>query len=344
MRKRVKSVGATPGSEGRSKDVDGGRLVQPPGQGPVIQPPPEVFAVAQTLLADSVTPEVVQALHAAGIRPVLLKGPALADWLYQDGSRTYQDTDLLVDPARVEQAELVLTRLGFKHPPVDDIPLDRPWHAHAWFRRGRNVDLHRTLIGVRVPPRELWKVLSTRTETTQVGGAEVEILDPPARALHVALHAAQDGTRPGKNAQRDLARALACVPTQVWEEAADLAARLDAVPAFAAGLRLFPAGEALATRLGLPESRSVEVALRASAAPPLSLGFDWLANTPGLRPKLAFLAHKLVPPLAFMQAWTPLAHRGPLGLVAAYLWRPLWLCGNAAPALRAWWRTRRELA
>ncbi len=293
---------------------------------------------------DAVTAEVVTALSEAGVRAIVLKGPSLASWLYEDGIRHYLDSDLLVDPGHVSAAEAVLESLRFEHLPLDDIPHDRPWHAHAWVRRGTGtgVDLHRTLIGAGVAPAEVWRILSDETEPMRVGGLEVEVLNLPARGLHVALHAAADGVRTIKPLT-DLAKALERAPEDVWRGASALAARLEATQAFAAGLRLLPAGEALAARLGLPEQRSVEIALRADAAPPLSLGFEWLSSTPGLWRKLRFLGRKLVPPPAFMRAWSPLAEkRGRLGLAVAYLWRPVWLLRHAAPAFRAWWRARRS--
>ncbi len=310
-----------------------------------VRPDSEVVAAARTLVAEALVPEVASALKVAGVRCILLKGLAVERWLYQDGSRTYKDTDLLVDPVSVGAAESVLQDLGFEHPPRDDIPLDRPWHAHAWHRRDGvgSIDLHRTLIGVGVSAEELWQILSAHTEVIRVADTDVEILDPSARALHVALHAAQDGARRG-TARDDLIRALEQLSPDLWIEAADLAVRLRAVPAFVAGLSLVPAGAELATRLSLPHHEaSVETSLRAQAAPSVALGFDWLVNTPGLRRKLLLVTHKLFPSAAFMRAWSPVARRGPLFLVLAYLWRLVWLCGSTPRALRAWRRARREL-
>ncbi len=303
------------------------------------------LAVARSLATDRMTADVVQALRQVGVRSILLKGPASAKWLYEDGFRPYLDSDLLVKPTDVPTAERVLSQLGFEHPGREDLPLDRPWHAHFWVRRGPgdSIDLHRTLIGVGVPPEELWRVLSGQTETMRVGGLDLEVLNAPARALHVALHAAQDGPRVGKPLQ-DLARALDRVPEVVWQDALAIARDLDALPAFATGLRLLPAGGSLASRLGLPLETSVEVALRATNYPELSLGFEWLASTPGIGRKLAFLGHKLLPPPAFMRAWSPIARRGRWGLIVAYVWRLIWLLAHAGPGFWAWWQAKKRTA
>ncbi len=304
------------------------------------------FGAIRTLATDHVTAEVVDALRRERVRAIVLKGPSLTNWLYDDGFRPYLDSDLLVDPLKIPVAEQVLSRLGFHHPAREDIPHDRPWHAHFWIReewKPATIDLHRTLIGAAVPPEELWLRLSQETEQMRLAGLNVEILNVRARALHVALHAASDGIRHGRPLD-DLSRALERAPEEVWKQAAELAKALDALPAFSTGLRLLPAGKALAARLELPTYRSVELALRASAMPPLSLGFEWLARTPGLRQKAAFIARKLVPPPSFMRAWSPrAAHGGPLALGVAYLYRPIWLALHVAPGLRAWWQARKQV-
>ena len=76
----------------------------------------------------------------------------------------------------------------------------------------------------------------------------------------------------------------------------------------------------------------------------MAAGFEALAATPGLFAKLRLVAHEMVPTRAFMRWWSPLARRGPLGLAAAYLWRPIWFVGHAPAGLRAWRRARRHAA
>lgn len=308
-------------------------------------PPPEMLATARALMADAVTEDVTSAFRRAGIHCILLKGPTLARWLYEHvAMRPYVDSDLLVAAADVGAAEEILARLGFEHPPLDDIPHDLPWHAHAWTRSrdAASVDLHRTLIGPGVGPEEVWRVLSAETERMPLGDIEVEVLTRPARAFHVALHAVQDGGL--EKPLEDLRRAVRLLPLEGWQEAARLAADLEATPAFAAGLRLLPAGASLAAQLGLPTEAPLSVSLRARGAPRSALSVEWLARTPGLRAKLSYVARKLFPPVAFMRAWSPLAQRRPLGLALSYAWRLLWLAVAAGPALRSWWRGRREAA
>src|SRR5688500_1357109 len=70
----------------------------------------------RNLLIDKVTVEVARALHAAGIPHLLLKGPAIAGWLYDRTEvRAYGDTDLLIPHECWEAATGVLQGLGFTH-------------------------------------------------------------------------------------------------------------------------------------------------------------------------------------------------------------------------------------
>lgn len=303
---------------------------------------PQALAIARTLLADATTCEVTTALRSANIRSVLLKGPAIARWLYEHVSmRPYVDSDIMVAEADIARAEEVLADLGFEHLPLDDIPSGLPWHAREWMRRrdGASLDLHRTLIGAGVEPEEVWRVLCAETERLQVGEVDVEVLKEPARALHLALHAAQDG---GLRKQlQDLGRAVARLPIEGWLEAARLAERLDATPAFAAGLRLLPAGESLASELGLPVEAPLAVSLRASGAPRSALSLEWLTRIHGVRGKVLYVFRKAFPPKAYIRAWSPLAERG---LVAAYVHRVVWLVSATGPAVRWWWRGRQKAA
>jgi hypothetical protein len=45
----------------------------------------------------------------------------------------------------------------------------------------------------------------------------------------------------------------------------------------------------------------------------------------GMRDRARLVGHKLAPPATFMRKWSPLERRGPLGLAAAYVWRPFWI-------------------
>jgi hypothetical protein len=306
--------------------------------------PAEDLAI-RTLTVDLLTGRVISSLREAGIPSILLKGPAIARWLYDEGAaRSYVDTDLLLAPDDLPAAERLLVEAGFEREGLGTIPDDWPRHARTWLHAdGTNVDLHRTLVGVGVDPAELWRVLSEETETMRVGGVDVDVLRPPARALVLALHAAKDGGRVAK-VRHDLGHAVERLPLDLWEETASLASRLNATASLAAGLRMTPRGEVLAAQLRLPSETVMGLALRAHGAPPLAVGMDWLFTASGLKRKAILVARKVVPPPVFLRAWTPLARRGRLGLVAAYVWRPVWVVWRSGPALWAWWQARRKVA
>lgn len=298
--------------------------------------------VARVVSVDRVTAEVVRAFDEATVRVVLLKGPSFQRWLYDARhERGYADTDLLVAPAQFIQAEELLRGLGFEHDAVDIIPGDKFWHAHTWIRPsdGAVVDLHRSLLGIGLDPTGAWEVLSAGTEEMEVAGVSLMTLDESRRALHVTLHLAQGGLSSPKN-ENDLRRALERVAEETWTKAAGLAERLDAVPAFLAGLQLLPEGEELATRLGLRAAIPRDVRLRSSGAPPEAVAFDWLANLPGPRAKLAFVMRKAFPPVEFMRSWSPWARRSALGLVMAYVSRPFSLLVRTPHMLWSWWKAR----
>jgi hypothetical protein len=300
----------------------------------------------RTLVLDRATAEVVDAWRRADVPSVLLKGPAITRWLYRDAEfRGYADIDLLVPDREVGRAEEVLRTLGFERHGLETIEGDWPRYSRAWIRSEStiNVDLHTTLAGVGVEPDRLWDVLTEDLERLSVAGLDVDVLPEAARALVLALHTAKDGSRIAK-ARHDLGHAIDRLPRDLWPQTRRLAERLDAVGGLAAGLRLVvPSGAALADELGLPTDAPLGVAIRLhGGAPPLALGIDWLVTTPGVRGKVRLVIRKIFPPATYLRAWTPIASRGPLGLVVAYAYRAAWVVWHVPPAVWAWARTRRR--
>jgi hypothetical protein len=289
--------------------------------------------------------EVVTALRAAQLDVLVLKGPAIAMWLYDDpGARPYHDIDVLVDPHKLQAAGDVLFAAGFL-PPAPSYTEDVPGHALAWHREsdGAWIDLHYTLLGADVTHDVVWDVLWQRREPLIVGGIEVFVLDEPARALHLAMHLAQDHLGQPKKLD-DLRRALNRVTAATWADAAGLAMQIGAAPAMGAGLRQLPAGARVATALDLPFPDRVDLVLRAEGSPPGTDAFEWFARRPGADGKVRFALAKAFPPPWFLRSWSPVASRwGPLGLVLGYAHRLLWLTVRTPPAARSWWRARRAL-
>jgi hypothetical protein len=286
--------------------------------------PTAVVATARTLGIDALTVEVVRAFRAAGCRGILLRGPVFRRHLYADGSpRGYGDIDLLVAPAELARAGAVLASLGFElgldhheHPGMAEP------HAQEWGRPGgsRVVDLHWRIPGVDAPPEHAWEILSARAEPMPLGGEPAESLRAEAVALVAVLHAAYHGHGHAKSV-RDLERALGRFDADTWVSAGQLATELDAIEAFAAGLRLVPTGERLASTLGLPEVRSRQRMLLAGGQPAGSVGLLRIMEHAPVRERLRALRYALLPSRAYMRASSSLATRGPAGLALAYLAR-----------------------
>lgn len=304
-------------------------------------------AAARVAIVDTATAEVVGALHGAGMRCILLKGPGFAEWLWDDAPlRPYGDTDLLVSPVDRPRVERLLAELGYVRTLGDgDIPQpDRELHAETWRRErtGSSVDLHRTLNGARAPAERAWAALSRSTDRLRLGSVEVEVPALPGRALHVALHAAYHGALSGKPVE-DLRRALERATDETWREAARLARELDAEDAFAAGLGLLAEGRSVAERLGLGGPRSVEVSLKAGADPPLAVSLEWLAQASGPRAKGRLVRRLLLPAPAWVRESYPFARRSRRALAAAYLVRLTRIPRYGVQALVAWRRARRSV-
>ena len=315
-------------------------------RGPDASWPPDLLVAAQLAVVDAATAEVVGALRERGVRSVLLKGPALARWLYDDAAlRPYGDTDLLVAPADHAAAEQVLRELGYRPSLLGaDLPPMHEPYADTWSRQGppTAIDLHQRLGGARASAATTWSLLSAGTERLAVGGVEVEVPSVPGRLTHVALHVADHGARSGKPVD-DLARALRRADAPAWAAAAQLARALDAEEPFAAGLRVLPEGRALAGRLGLAPTRSVETALKAGTAPPLAIALERLAGARGARARLRVVRALLFPSRAWVRTGSPLARRGPAGLAAAYVARLVRIGRYGPGAVVAWRRARRSV-
>jgi hypothetical protein len=304
-------------------------------------PSQQALLEAQRLRIDVAAAEVTAAFDAAGIPSILLKGPAIAHWLYEDGERrAYGDVDLLVSPGRFEAAERALAQLGFRHRNLETTRLGQESHHEHWRRDvdGALVELHRTLLGVGVDDQTFWDAVAGETERMPLGAglSDAQVLTAPGRAFVVALHAAQHGPMPAVT--NDLERALAKLPVFDWAQAASLAENVGASAPFAHGLSLVPAGRETAALLGL--STAAGTALHADSAPRTTFGWERLSQTAGFSARLRFLARELVPTADVLRSTDPLAQRGVLGLAVAYLRRPLVLARHAPAGLRAWRRSR----
>jgi hypothetical protein len=265
--------------------------------------PADAYTIALRLRVDGWTAEVVGAMHGEGIRPILLKGPVIARWLYPDepAARGYCDCDLLVGPEDGERARALLAALGFVVQPHPALAPDEH-HARIFIRPadGANVDLHRRLHGMQaVADAQVWAAARQHVETMELGRVGVDVPDPVLRALTVALHPEpQDG--PHSKPWRDLARALGRVDDAVWQASLELARELRIERELAARLRRLPAGAELADRLGVTAAGSayynVLGAVNAGRAPRGVLTIANLRALPAGSARRRYVISKLVPP------------------------------------------------
>lgn len=301
---------------------------------------------AWSCYVDQVTAAIATKFEAHDVASILLKGAAFQALLYDaDDGRFYRDTDLLIQVHHRAIAVRLLADAGFVRVDSDEDWLG-PAPKYAWtFRRKRDgalVDLHWRLSGSAAGPEQVWSTLRGHLIPLEVGGRVLDVLDAPASALLVALHSAHHGTGRPKTLT-DVERAVARLDRSTWERARSLAQALGASEPFAAGLRLTPAGDALADRLGLARPVSVEMWLKTHPRTYGAWALDQLSQMPTIRGRLAVLRRIVLPPRSVMHTFFPLARRGRLGLVFAYLLRPLRLAVQAGPAVHEVVRARRSV-
>jgi hypothetical protein len=301
---------------------------------------PGFHLVVRKLLIDRLTVEIAGAFQTEGIETLVLKGPALAEWLYPGEVRTYCDSDLMVAPENRPLAVSVLERLGFRSWVLSPLSVDPGGTA---FQRGHDmVDLHCVLPGLDGDPGMIWASFLASSERQVIGAAELRVPDRATLLLHVCLHAAHHANFVECKPFEDLRRAFACTETQQWMQALELAHAYEGMTAFAVGLRLLPEGRDLAKRLGLAEVSSFRYRLRREDNAIAEEISALLLTKVGVRQKLATVLGELFPQPEYMRGWSPMARRGRLGLAAAYLWRPLWAVEQVPGAIRTLWRVRQK--
>lgn len=223
-------------------------------------------SVLAELALDALALRVISALESADVPVLLMKGPVTRAWLYADtGAHPYTDVDLLVAPDDEVAAAGVLRGLGLRDLHAQMLGLYRPPCERAWGGPEGVVDLHVGLAGV---PSARWTAawhrFAEEAEEFPLHGRSVQVMNERARALHVALHAAQRAS--GAKALADLTAAVDLAPSATWERAALLAGELRAEAAFAAGLERVAGGPEVLARSPIRRSATVLSVLQARGA------------------------------------------------------------------------------
>ncbi len=266
----------------------------------------------RSIWVDWCTAQAVKALRERGVRPLLLKGPAIATWLYPElpRARPYHDIDLLVRPSDRAATERTLADLGYLPPPRGTWLRDEPPHALEWVRPrdGSTLDLHRTLHGCEhLDDAVVWDVVAKDTETLSVGGVEVDAPSREVRALHLALHALPGW---GEQSFADLAHAVSAVDLTVWKGAAGVAERLGVDDEMGFRLGQVQGGAPLASALGLSTSTPARYDRDTRA-------LRWAMRLPGWRVRTRYVVQKLFPPRAYLASVSEVP-AGRTGLMRAY--------------------------
>lgn len=153
-----------------------------------------LLGVAQTGAVRRQLPPVVDALGAAGVRVIVLKGLYLGEHVYGDAAlRPLADLDVMVPPHAVATAERVLATLGYARtvPAHGDPDYETHHHVRPFVAPARlRVDLHRHVTDGAGAPRIDVERLWERATPTRVAGVDVLTLSPEDLILHLSIHAA----------------------------------------------------------------------------------------------------------------------------------------------------------
>lgn len=188
-----------------------------------------------TLRMGALAVESVGLLSDAGIETLVIKGPGIARWYEVPGLRPYRDVDLLVAPARFDEARRVLERAGgFRatDPPEPRAFVGRLCREAVNLTRADSaaVDLHQRIAPWRWGARLSFDRLFAASDAYAIGSSEVRVAGLEHSLLIAALHVVSDGNRAG----------LSLMP---WRDVAELARRVDparaALAARAVGLDWF---------------------------------------------------------------------------------------------------------
>jgi hypothetical protein len=289
--------------------------------------------LALSFRADRAATELFGRLGTEGIEAILLRGPAIAARLYDDGERAYADSDVLVHSAAKRALEDILRDLGY----ATYIPLGEHWRRAA---DGAEIDLHVEIFGARAPNAELWARMSAHGDTIELAGSRIPALDPAGTAAIVALHAAHHGAAVPHTLE-DLQRALARFALPVWQHAATLAGDIDALVAFRQGLSMLAAGAEQLDELGLHHAVSIRSSLRRRG---IELPY-YLTEALTPRERAAILRHRLTPSRMEMAATIDTRAAGStLHLLAVHARRAARLARRALRLTTAGWRAYRDTA
>ncbi len=267
-----------------------------------------------------------------GIPVVVLKGGALATWLYPtEGSRSFTDVDILVRPSDKARVEVLLVENGWARA-AEVADFREPFLGQVSFQKQVplpiQLEVHWHILDLpyynqRIPMKWFWE----RTQALQIEGGRVLMFAPTAQLLHLCAHLAIHHREPRLMWSYDLALLLARQPAQInWSDLAEAIRSFRLTKAVQSSLALVqdtwgvtlpPEGQARLSRLkpSLEERVSDKaMAARQVAAGPL---WDGLFG-PSLRTG-GYWRQALFPSQAYMRSRYNVSSLAALSLL--YLWR-----------------------
>jgi hypothetical protein len=201
---------------------------------------------------------VLSSLAAQGVRPIVLKGAAFVETLYDTPEHRHcHDIDLLVHPSDIPRIRPIITTLGFSAAPSPEGP------AHALFIHSSGLPLRahtRPFLAKVYNPRV--EELFERASDCVLDGVAARVLCPVDALVHLGGHSS---SVPGVDAMRwvcDAFHLIGRVPDLDWKEAAQRARAMNVAVPFSVRL------DYLATELHAPVPDGVGERLRSAAGAP----------------------------------------------------------------------------
>ncbi|MDZ7859132.1 MAG: nucleotidyltransferase family protein [Candidatus Krumholzibacteriota bacterium] len=153
-----------------------------------------ILAQARYLKKETELVEILKIMERNGIRPVVVKGVALAKLLYSDpGIRVSRDTDILVDPEEIDKATEILEQRGYRiYSGVKSIGEYKKYHFHLIFTRGKQMDsvieLHWSLLDPKRRSTMDIDTLKEKAVSIKVLGHKIKTLCLEHTLWHMSVH------------------------------------------------------------------------------------------------------------------------------------------------------------
>jgi Uncharacterised nucleotidyltransferase len=150
-----------------------------------------LMTAARNMMLAQAAEQCLDALSAADVPVIVLKGLAYESLYGTAGARPTADVDLLVPDDRRRAAFAVLDRLGFEPRAAAPGFDEADYHEVAWRRGNVEVDLHLALaphVRCHINYADVW----ASATTAAIGRSNGKVLAPPHAAVFHALHMAID--------------------------------------------------------------------------------------------------------------------------------------------------------